>query len=101
MDSRSEGKRRNAAQVKFPFHQSLPHVTTWSGFLLYYAIWRYEMKYPVLLILFVLVMLVAIQISTFKGAQTTQGQALPLIVGTWKLNAEKSNVRLPPDSFEI
>jgi hypothetical protein len=28
-------------------------------------------------------------------------QAAPLIVGTWKLNAEKSRVRLPPDYIEI
>ena len=34
-------------------------------------------------------------------AQTSAGKATPLIVGQWKLNAEKSNVRLPPDSVEI
>jgi hypothetical protein len=35
------------------------------------------------------------------GAQTSAGKATPLIVGQWKLNAEKSNLRVPPDSIEI
>jgi hypothetical protein len=34
-------------------------------------------------------------------AQASAGRAAPLIVGQWKLNAEKSNLRLPPDSLEI
>jgi len=34
-------------------------------------------------------------------SQTPAGGAMPLIVGRWKLNAEKSNLRLPPDSLEI
>jgi hypothetical protein len=34
-------------------------------------------------------------------AQTSAGRNAPLIVGQWKLNAEKSNLRLPPDSIEI
>lgn len=34
-------------------------------------------------------------------AQTSAGKAAPLIVGQWKLNAEKSNLRLPPDSLEM
>ena len=34
-------------------------------------------------------------------AQTSAGTATPLIVGRWKLNAEKSNLRLPPDYLEI
>ena len=34
-------------------------------------------------------------------AQTSAGKAIPLIVGRWKLNAEKSNLRLPPDYLEI
>jgi hypothetical protein len=34
-------------------------------------------------------------------AQTPGSKATPLIVGQWKLNAEKSNLRLPPDSIEI
>lgn len=33
--------------------------------------------------------------------QTPAGKAMPLIVGRWKLNAEKSNLRLPPDYLEI
>ena len=28
-------------------------------------------------------------------------ETLPLIAGQWKLNAEKSNLRLPPDSLEV
>ena len=34
-------------------------------------------------------------------AQNSAGKAPPLIVGQWKLNAEKSNLRLPPDSLEV
>jgi len=29
------------------------------------------------------------------------GKGTPLIVGTWKLNSEKSNLRVPPDYVEI
>jgi|SRR5438093_9901250 len=36
------------------------------------------------------------------GARTPQRNAVPPIVGTWKLNAEKSNLpRLPPQFFQI
>jgi hypothetical protein len=35
------------------------------------------------------------------GAQTYAGKTTPLIVGQWKLNAEKSHLRLPPDFVEI
>lgn len=34
-------------------------------------------------------------------SQERAGQAAPLIVGTWKLNAEKSTARLPPGAMEI
>ncbi len=34
-------------------------------------------------------------------AQTPAGKSSPLIVGSWKLNLEKSNVRFPYDRFEI
>jgi hypothetical protein len=34
-------------------------------------------------------------------AQERAAQATPAIVGTWKLNAEKSNLRFPPDYIEI
>jgi hypothetical protein len=34
-------------------------------------------------------------------AQTPPGKTTPLIVGQWKLNAEKSNLRLPPDYLEL
>jgi hypothetical protein len=34
-------------------------------------------------------------------AQTSASKAAPLIVGRWKLNAERSNLRLPPDYLEI
>jgi hypothetical protein len=34
-------------------------------------------------------------------AQNSAGKAIPLIVGQWKLNAEKSNLRFPPDYLEI
>ena len=34
-------------------------------------------------------------------AQTVGSKALPLIVGTWKLNADKSNLRLPANHVEI
>jgi hypothetical protein len=42
--------------------------------------------------------------SVFVPVARTQpaaGKATPLIVGRWKLNAEKSNLRLPPDYFEL
>jgi hypothetical protein len=35
------------------------------------------------------------------GAQDRTGSTTPLIVGTWKLNPEKSGVRVPPDFLEI
>ena len=34
-------------------------------------------------------------------AQSSAGKASPLIVGQWKLNPGKSNLRLPPDYVEI
>jgi hypothetical protein len=34
-------------------------------------------------------------------AQDQTAPAAPLIVGTWKLNVEKSNARVPPDYIEI
>jgi hypothetical protein len=34
-------------------------------------------------------------------AQTPASKSSPLIVGSWKLNLEKSNVRFPYDRFEI
>lgn len=34
-------------------------------------------------------------------AQAPSNNATPLIVGVWKLNPEKSNLRLPPDYIEI
>ena len=34
-------------------------------------------------------------------AQNSAGKARPLIVGQWRLNAEKSNLRLPPDYLEL
>lgn len=34
-------------------------------------------------------------------AQTSASKSLPLIVGSWKLNPEKSNVRFPYNRFEI
>lgn len=34
-------------------------------------------------------------------AQTAASKSLPLIVGSWKLNLEKSKVRFPYDRFEI
>ena len=58
------------------------------------------MKYLSLIVLCALAILAVIPLGTFTSAQTPQGR-VPLIVGTWKLNAEKSNLRLPPDSLEI
>ena len=34
-------------------------------------------------------------------AQTPAGKVTPLIVGRWKLNPEKSNLRVPPDFLEV
>jgi hypothetical protein len=39
--------------------------------------------------------------TAFPLAQPPQSNARPLIVGTWKLNPEKSNARVPPDFMEI
>ena len=39
--------------------------------------------------------------GSLTWAQTSEDKALPLIVGKWKLNAEKSNLRFPPDYLEI
>jgi hypothetical protein len=59
------------------------------------------MKYLSLMILCVLAIVAIAHLGTFTWAQTSQGNAVPKIVGIWKLNAEKSNLRLPPDSLEI
>jgi hypothetical protein len=59
------------------------------------------MKYLSLIILCVLAISAIAQLGTFTWAQTAQGNAVPLIVGIWKLNPEKSNLRLPSDSLEI
>jgi hypothetical protein len=40
-------------------------------------------------------------IVAFSQSQAPATKATPLIVGTWKLNPEKSNTRLPPGSMEI
>jgi hypothetical protein len=58
------------------------------------------MKYLSLVVLCALAISAVIHLGTFASAQTAQGH-VPLIVGTWRLNAEKSNVRLPPDALEI
>jgi hypothetical protein len=58
------------------------------------------MKYLGVMVLCALAISAAIHLGTFTSAQTVQGQ-VPLIVGNWKLNAEKSNLRLPPDAVEI
>ena len=39
--------------------------------------------------------------GSLAWAQISAGKAAPLIVGQWKLNAEKSNLRQPPDYLEI
>ena len=43
----------------------------------------------------------AIVFSINAFAQAPAKSTTPLIVGVWKLNAEKSNVRLPPDFMEM
>jgi hypothetical protein len=40
-------------------------------------------------------------LASFAAPQDRSNQPVPPIVGTWKLNGEKSNVRLPPDYIEI
>lgn len=45
--------------------------------------------------------LAAILFASSALSQERAGQATPFIVGTWKLNAEKSNLRLPADYVEI
>jgi hypothetical protein len=46
---------------------------------------------------------VAITVLLVSSAwsQERAGQAAPLILGTWRLNPEKSTVRLPPGAMEI
>jgi hypothetical protein len=39
--------------------------------------------------------------SVWSQEREPAGQAAPLIVGTWKLNSQKSTVRLPPGAVEI
>jgi hypothetical protein len=46
------------------------------------------------------VAIIILQVSS-AWPQERVGKAAPLIVGTWKLNPEKSNLRLPPDHMEI
>jgi hypothetical protein len=46
-----------------------------------------------------LAILVALVSSAWP--QEPRARTTPLIVGTWKLNPEKSNVRIPPDFLEI
>jgi hypothetical protein len=58
------------------------------------------MKYLSLMIVCALAISAVIHLGTIASAQSVQGQ-VPLIVGTWKLNGEKSNLRLPPDVLEI
>ncbi len=48
----------------------------------------------------VFTILVSLCVSS-ASAQTSASKSTPLIVGQWKLNAEKSNLRLPPDYLEI
>jgi hypothetical protein len=49
------------------------------------------MKYLGLVVLCAFAISVVIHLGTFTSAQTVQGQ-VPLIVGNWKLNTEKSNL---------
>jgi hypothetical protein len=58
------------------------------------------MKCLGVVVLCALAIAAVIHAGTFESAQTVQGQ-VPLIAGNWKLNAEKSNLRLPPDAVEI
>jgi len=58
------------------------------------------MKFLGVMVLCALAISAVIHPGTFTSAQTVQGQ-VPLIAGNWKLNAEKSNLRLPPDAVEI
>jgi hypothetical protein len=46
----------------------------------------------------IVIVMLAISVA---GSQTPAANAAPLIVGRWKLNPEKSNLRLPPDYVEI
>ena len=57
------------------------------------------MKHPTLLA-FSNVALLTLFASALP-AQTPARQSLPLIVGTWKLNPEKSHLRVPPNHVEI
>jgi hypothetical protein len=47
------------------------------------------------------VVVILILFISSAWTQAPESKATPLIVGTWKLNAEKSNLRLPPDYIEI
>lgn len=40
-------------------------------------------------------------VVSFAYAEAPASKATPLIVGAWRLNPEKSGVRLPPNSMEI
>jgi len=55
-----------------------------------YAIW----------LVTVAIVIICLSFSS-AGSQPAPGGGAPLIVGTWKLNAEKSNVRLAPDAINI
>jgi hypothetical protein len=44
---------------------------------------------------------IAVLLVSSAWSQERAGRAAPLIVGTWKLNPEKSTVRVPPGAMEI
>jgi hypothetical protein len=44
---------------------------------------------------------IAVLLVSSAWSQERSGQAAPLIVGTWKLNSDKSTARLPPGAMEI
>jgi hypothetical protein len=50
---------------------------------------------------FLLALAVMVVLASATSAQERTGLATPLIVGIWKLNPEKSGVRVPPDFLEI
>jgi hypothetical protein len=64
--------------------------------------WRYGVNYRRVCILSGLAIATVIILSVSSAwPQAPASKATPLIVGTWKLNPEKSNLRLPPDYIEI
>lgn len=54
-----------------------------------------------LLIVFAVTISVFVFLLSPGWTQAPASNATPLIVGVWKLNPEKSNLRLPPDYIEI